>query len=285
MQLCEDGQWSDTTDCSLDEDDADNDLVDATADPDDTDNTVCGDSDSDGCDDCSVSGIFDPANDGWDENGDGTCELPLDYYCMNGANAATDPYRLQACIMFTYVNQDRAFFAAESDNAAPVRWNEYIWGVAIAHSIDMCENIFFAHTNLSGQGPSARANAAGLSYGLAENIAINHDPGAAQYAFMEEPTCVGHRANVLEPRAIQMGIGYHICDNPSNIQWNGAHFVTRNFRWNFNIGQNAYCQNSANECQHPPDPLSTAPCPGYLGPNICPAEPEVDFPGFGCPTP
>jgi PKD repeat protein len=283
MQLCENGQWSDTTDCALDGEDADGDLVEAGEDPNDADNTVCGDSDSDGCDDCSVSGVFDPANDGWDENGDGNCELPLDYDCMNGANAATDPYRLESCILFTYVNQDRELFAAESDNAAPLKWNEYIWEVAIAHTVDMCENVFFSHFNLSGQSPSDRAAAAGLSYGLAENIAINHDPGAAQYAFMEEPTCVGHRANVLEPRAIQAGIGYYICDNPGNVDWYGAHFVTQNFRWNFSIGASAYCQNSSNVCQVPPNPPTTAPCPGDLiAWGFCPAPSEDTLQGW-CP--
>jgi len=34
---------------------------------------VCGDSDSDGCEDC-VSGVFDPANDGPDTDGDGICD-------------------------------------------------------------------------------------------------------------------------------------------------------------------------------------------------------------------
>ncbi len=283
MQLCENGQWSDSTECASAGEDADGDLVEAGEDPNDADNTVCGDSDSDGCDDCSVSGVFDPANDGWDENGDGNCELPLDYDCMNGANAATDPYRLESCILFTYVNQDRELFAAESDNAAPLKWNEYIWEVAIAHTVDMCENVFFSHYNLSGQSPSDRAAAAGLSYGLAENIAINHDPGAAQYAFMEEPTCVGHRANVLEPRAIQVGIGYYLCDNRDNVQWYGAKFVTQNFRWNFSIGASAYCQNSSNVCQIPPNPPTTATCPDFLfGEVFCPAPSEETLQGW-CP--
>jgi PKD repeat protein len=281
-QLCENGQWSDTTDCVLDGDD-DGDLVNAGDDPDDADNTVCGDSDSDGCDDCSVSGIFDPANDGWDENGDGACELPLDYDCMNGANAATDPYRLQACIQFTYVNQDRDLFADESDNAAPLVWNEDIWEVAVAHTIDMCESVFFNHFNLSGDSPSDRAAAAGLPYGLAENIAINQDPGAAQYAFMEEPTCRGHRANVLEPRAIEVGIGYHLCENPDNTEWNGSQFVTQNYRWDFNIAQNAYCQNSVNVCNIPPNPPTTAPCPeNLIAWGFCPVPSADTLQGWGC---
>jgi PKD repeat protein len=290
MQVCESGQWSDTTDCILDEDDEDGDLVNAGDDPNDSDNTICGDSDSDGCDDCSVAGIFDPANDGWDENGDGNCELPLDYDCMNGANAAIDPYRLQACIQFTYVNQDRALFAAESDNAAPLEWNEDIWEVAVAHSIDMCTRKFFSHWTLPGHStlpsnanPGQRLAAAGLFFGWSENIAINHDPGAAQYAFMEEPTCVGHRANVLEPRAIEVGIGYHLCENAANTEWNGAQFVTQDFRLDSGISPSAYCQNSANVCQIPPNPPTTAPCPASLiAWGFCPV-PSVDtLQGWGC---
>ncbi len=288
-QLCEGGQWSDTTDCILDDVDEDNDNVNAADDPNDSDNTVCGDSDNDGCDDCSVSGVFDPADDGWDEDGDGTCELPLDYDCMNGANAAIDPYRLEACIQFTLVNQDRALFAAESDNAAPLEWNEGIWEVAVAHSIDMCERVFFAHVNPSGADPGQRFTAAGLGYnGLSENIAINLDPGAAQYAFMAEPTCKGHRANVLDPRATEVGIGYHICDNPSNTDWDGYQFVTQNFRWTSNSPENAYCQVSANVCQIPPNPPTTASCPGNLiswGFCPVPAADTIDFQRFGCPTP
>jgi hypothetical protein len=281
LQLCKNGQWSDTTVCSSD--DGDGDLVDAGNDPNDADKTICGDSDSDGCDDCSISGVLDPTNDGWDENADGTCELPLDYDCMNGANAATDPYRLQSCIMFTYVNQDRALFADESNNADPLKWNEDIWKVAIAHTIDMCENVFFDHTNLSGQNPSDRAAAAGLSYGLVENIAINLDPGAAQYAFMEEPTCVGHRANVLAPRAVEVGIGYHFCENPNNINWDGYQFVTQDYRWDFSIDDSAYCRDSSLACQIPPNPPTTAPCPDDLiAWDFCPAPSDDTLQGWNC---
>ena len=147
----------------------------------------------------------------------------------------------------------------------------------------MCENIFFSHTNLEGKSPSARAAAAGLSYGLAENIAINLDPGAAQYAFMEEPTCMGHRANILEPRAIEVGIGYFICNNPDNTVWNGYHYVTQDFRWNFSIGESPYCQNSVLTCQIPPNPPTTAPCPANLiAWDFCPVPSEDTLQGWGC---
>ena len=58
--------------CDDVDDDDDNDGVLDVDDADPFDNTVCSDSDGDGCDDCS-SGIYDPSNDGPDDDGDGIC--------------------------------------------------------------------------------------------------------------------------------------------------------------------------------------------------------------------
>jgi hypothetical protein len=54
--------------------DTDGDQVPDDEDPFPDDPYACGDSDSDGCDDCSVSGTWDPANDGPDSDGDGICD-------------------------------------------------------------------------------------------------------------------------------------------------------------------------------------------------------------------
>jgi hypothetical protein len=59
--ICDDADDDDDNDGVLDADDADP-----------FDNTVCSDTDGDGCDDCS-SGIYDPSNDGPDDDGDGIC--------------------------------------------------------------------------------------------------------------------------------------------------------------------------------------------------------------------
>jgi hypothetical protein len=51
-------------------------------------NFVCGDSDDDGCEDC-VTGTFDPANDGWDYDGDGLCDVGINgdgSYNLDGGN-------------------------------------------------------------------------------------------------------------------------------------------------------------------------------------------------------
>ena len=58
--------------CDDADDDDDNDGVLDVDDADPFDNTVCSDTDGDGCDDCS-SGIYDPSNDGPDDDGDGIC--------------------------------------------------------------------------------------------------------------------------------------------------------------------------------------------------------------------
>jgi len=54
--------------------DTDGDQVPDDEDPFPNDAFACGDSDGDGCDDCSVSGTLDPANDGPDSDGDGLCD-------------------------------------------------------------------------------------------------------------------------------------------------------------------------------------------------------------------
>ena len=276
----------DTSDCRAPTaSDGDADMVSDDLDPEPANPRVCGDSDMDGCDDCSLRGRHSPANDGYDPNGDGDCELELDYDCMNGANAAVDPHRELACVTFAHINNDRAHFSEESGNAAPLVWNEDIWEVAVGHSRNMCNVGVFAHEIPNDYGPSQRAAAAGLGFSLAENISANLDPGAAQYGWMEEPTCRGHRGNNLHPAAFEAAVGYHICDRPtSQYQWGQHHHITTNFRRN-NSPQSAYCQNAATSCEIPPNPPTTATCPAMLVSwGFCPASGPGSIEGWGCPN-
>ncbi len=59
--------------CDTGDLDDDNDTVNDATDPDDNNEFICGDTDMDGCDDCSISGIPDLSNDGPDNDGDGIC--------------------------------------------------------------------------------------------------------------------------------------------------------------------------------------------------------------------
>jgi hypothetical protein len=203
---------------------------------------------------------------------------------MNGANAAADPHRALACATFAHINNDRAHFSAEAGGAGPLAWNEDIWEVAVGHSINMCNRGIFDHV-IDSDGPSQRAAAAGLSYGLAENISANLDPGAAEYGWMEEPTCAGHRGNNLSPKAFQAAVGYHICDRPtSEYRWGQHHHITADFRRN-NTPQSAYCTNAATDCEIPPNPPTTAPCPQMLiNWGFCPVPSATTIEGWGCPN-
>ncbi|MCB9288707.1 MAG: hypothetical protein H6560_15470 [Lewinellaceae bacterium] len=80
-----------TDDC--DDDDDDDGVLDAPLGLDQFphDNTRCGDSDLDGCDDCSVEGFFNPNNDGPDTDGDGKCDLSEEDRDNDGVPDADDP--------------------------------------------------------------------------------------------------------------------------------------------------------------------------------------------------
>ena len=80
--------------------------------------------------------------------------------------------------------------------------------VARAHSIDMANNNYFAHENLSGQTPFDRLKAAGIKYSYAgENIAAGQTtPEAVVNAWMNSS---GHRANILNANFKKLGVGYY----------------------------------------------------------------------------
>ncbi len=258
---------------------------------------ACGDADGDGCDDCTIEGSPNPSNDGWDYDGDGQCEIALDPACLHGEMAATDPEREKACILFALANMDRALFTDETDGAPPLEWNEDVWKVANGHARDMCARDYYEHTTPEGLSPSDRAEAMGFDFGLAENIHLSINPFNAHFDFMAEPTCVGHRANILYPIATEAGIAVHTCNNPTASTTDGWMVVTENFIWDWSLPDPAYCAVDANICEVPEYPISLARewcntfdcdevadwtfdayCPsgsdGYVPPRIAPFVPE-----------
>jgi uncharacterized protein YkwD len=78
----------------------------------------------------------------------------------------------------------------------PFKWSGEVAAVARAHSIDMIQNDFFSHNNLSGQTPFDRMKNAGISFFTAgENIARGQMDGIfAHEAWMNSP---GHRKNIM----------------------------------------------------------------------------------------
>ena len=171
--------------------------------------------------------------------------------------ASTDPERETACILFSHANMDRALFTDETDGAPALEWNEDIWKVANGHARDMCERDYYAHTTPEGLSPSDRAEAMGFDFSLAENIHRSINPFNAHFDFMAEPTCVGHRSNVLQPIAKQAGMAAHTCSNPGadSDRWM---IVTENFTWDWSLPDPEYCSVDDNICQIPEDPISLA---------------------------
>jgi uncharacterized protein YkwD len=87
------------------------------------------------------------------------------------------------------------------------------WAVEAAtsarkHSEDMGANNFFAHTNLQGNSPFDRMEAAGVTFSMAgENIAMGQQ--SAIYAHEGWMNSEGHRSNILTDFK-RLGVGVAI---------------------------------------------------------------------------
>ena len=129
--------------------------------------------------------------------------------------------------MLVLVNRDRqdpANAAETHGRAKPLRWNDKLAAVALAHSRDMAEHHYFDHNDRQGRNPFVRINATGIHWrALAENIAMNQTVSAAEDSFMDEPRFQdNHRGNILNPEYTDIGIG--IAQAP-----NGDLYITQDF--------------------------------------------------------
>jgi uncharacterized protein YkwD len=98
------------------------------------------------------------------------------------------------------VNAERA-----AAGCGPLRADAALAAVARAHSADMRDRGFFAHTNPDNVDPFARARAAGVTYARAENIAQGQpDAAAVMAAWMGSD---GHRKNILNCSLGSLGVG------------------------------------------------------------------------------
>lgn len=112
--------------------------------------------------------------------------------------------------MFALVNQRRSEGAScggtSYSPAPPLAYEGHLICAARKHSRDMVSRGFFDHTNPDGDGPSARAAAAGYASGyIGENIAAGQPtPAAVMDSWMNSP---GHCSNIMNPDYNQIGIG------------------------------------------------------------------------------
>jgi uncharacterized protein YkwD len=117
--------------------------------------------------------------------------------------------------VFEIVNDERA-----TAGVGPLEWCDGLYACAKAHSNDMCDHGFFAHTNPDGENPSDRGrlgHAGSYTFtpivsnpygGINENIAYGFStPAAVMNAWMSSS---GHRANILNSRSTHIGVG--VCD-------------------------------------------------------------------------
>ena len=74
------------------------------------------------------------------------------------------------------------------------------------HASDMTARQYFSHTGPDGSTPSSRAEAAGASPSVAENLAAGQ--GSAQAVVRDWLASPGHRDNLLDCGLTRTGIGY-----------------------------------------------------------------------------
>jgi uncharacterized protein YkwD len=102
--------------------------------------------------------------------------------------------------MLALVNAERA-----KAGLRPLAADTETVDVSRAHSGDMFERSYFAHITPEGRSPFDRLRAARLTYRAAgENLALARTLDMAHTGLMKSP---GHRANILNPTFVRVGIG------------------------------------------------------------------------------
>jgi len=103
-------------------------------------------------------------------------------------------------MMFQMINRSR-----RQAGLAELEYDERLAGVARAHSEDMRRNGFFAHVSPTQGDLTQRMKRAGIkARAFTENLSTNLDLGAAHQGLMDSP---GHRKNILDPDATDVGVG------------------------------------------------------------------------------
>ena len=103
-------------------------------------------------------------------------------------------------LMVNMINQERA-----AAGVSPVTLDLRLASVGRAKANDLKANNYFDHTSPTYGSPWAMMQQVGLTVGWAgENIAGNNSVSGAMAALMLDP---GHRANILDPRFTNVGVG------------------------------------------------------------------------------
>ncbi|MGF1536436.1 MAG: CAP domain-containing protein [Elainellaceae cyanobacterium] len=117
--------------------------------------------------------------------------------------------------------------ARQDAGLAPLQLDNTLSTVALGHSQNMALGDFFGHADPSGNRNSDRVSAANYGYrSIAENIGAGFSTAEGVVnAWLESP---GHRANILNPRLTEIGIGYYsLANDTGNVNYN--HYWTQVF--------------------------------------------------------
>ena len=112
--------------------------------------------------------------------------------------------------MLALVNAQRAMGATCGNTVYPpaplLTMNATLTTAARAHTYDMVNRDFFAHTNPDGKTPGDRITALGYDWNTyGENITAGHATAASAFqSWMNSP---GHCANIMNPNFEELGVG------------------------------------------------------------------------------
>ena len=124
-----------------------------------------------------------------------------------GLPAATPAVSLVAATTPTPAHQVLTLVNAERAKAGcrPVRLDARLTAAATKHSQDMARNNFFSHTGRDGSSFVTRIRREGYTAPRSENIAAGNTTAAA--TMRQWMNSAGHRANILDCTAKDMGLG------------------------------------------------------------------------------
>lgn len=141
---------------------------------------------------------------------DALVDLPDSDYCSGVEDWPADHVQFEEEVL-VLVNQERASGADCGSRgtfpaAGPLVMNGALTCAARAHSLDMFENNYFDHTNLSGQSPGDRVDLTEYQWSTwGENIAFGQStPEQVVQAWMNSD---GHCANIMNDSFTEIGIG------------------------------------------------------------------------------
>lgn len=125
--------------------------------------------------------------------------------------------------LLNLINQERV-----AQGRDPLVLNSELNAISKGHSIDMRDRDFFNHNNPDGQSAQDRANEAGFTDPVGENIAISPNVSQSHVQFRNSP---GHYRNYMNAMWRRVGFGFAYKQTQfGNVVYVTEMFSTRDFQ-------------------------------------------------------